>query len=227
MHRKTERWAGLWTLVAAVWWWHTIINLESADAIAIMGMLERRRVGGRARQNVNKHKIYHGLRQPSINNGSHNNQPKTGSRSGGKYGGEVRLAGRVREARYHHFGGIVTWIIGINSTKIVDFSNNFFLGRFVLFSKTQPRCPRSTPSPEATGVGRLEMQKAMPLDRRATPPWWCSLLDGWTLVNHLFVLFLCKKCYGMLDQSEFCFVLLCVVNVNCSIIRSSWILNVA
>ena len=29
-------------------WWHTIINLELADAIAIMGMLERRRVGGRA-----------------------------------------------------------------------------------------------------------------------------------------------------------------------------------
>jgi hypothetical protein len=24
-------------------------------------------------------------------------------------------------------------------------------------------------------VGRLEMQKAMPLDRRPTPPWWCSL----------------------------------------------------
>ncbi len=87
----------------------------------------------------------------------------------------------------------------------------FFLGQFVLFSKTQPRRPWSTPSPEATGVGQLEMQKAMPQDRGPTPPWWCSLLDGLTLVNHLFVLFLCSKCYGygMLDKREFCFVLVC------------------
>ena len=70
-------------------------------------------------------------------------------------------------------------------------------------------------------MGRLEMQKAMPLDQRPTPPWWCSLLDGSTLVNHVFVLFLCRKCYGMVDKREFCFVLLCVVNVNCSIKYSS------
>ncbi len=207
-----------------------------------MGMLERRRVGGRVHGETpfqclgcriewhkinNKHEIHHGLRQLSINNGSHNNQPKTGSRDGVKYGGEVRRAGRMGEAWYHHFGGIVSWITGINYNKNVEFSNNFFLSRFVLFSKTQPRHPRSTPSPEAAGVGRLEMQKAMPLDRRPTPPWWCSLLDGSTLVNHLFVLFLCNKCYSMLDKREFCFVLLCVVNVNCSIKRSSWILIVA
>ena len=92
------------------------------------------------------------------------------------------------EARYHHFWGIVSWITGINYNKIVEFSNQFFLGRFVLFTKTQPLRPWSTPSPEATGVGCLEMQNAMPLDRRPTPPWWCSLLDGSTLVNHLFVL---------------------------------------
>jgi hypothetical protein len=86
-----------------------------------MGMLERRRVGGRAhgetlfhrlgrrieQQKINKHEIHHGLRQPSINNGSHNNQPKTGSRGGEKYGGEVRQVGRMGEVRYHHFGGIV------------------------------------------------------------------------------------------------------------------------
>ena len=57
---------------------------------------------------INKHEIHHDLRQPPINNGSHNNQPKTGSRDGGKYGGEVRRAGRVGEARYHHFRGIVS-----------------------------------------------------------------------------------------------------------------------
>ena len=56
----------------------------------------------------NKHEIHHGLRQPSINYGSHNNQPKTGSRVGGKYGGEVRQAGRVGVAQYHHSGGVVS-----------------------------------------------------------------------------------------------------------------------
>ncbi len=105
--------------------------------------------------------------------------------------------------------------------KSLSLVTNCFLSQFVLFSKTQPRHPRSTPSPEANRVGQLEMQKAMPLDRRPTPPWWCSLLDDSTLVNHLFVLFLCRKCSGMVDKREFCFVLLCVVNINCSIKRSS------
>ena len=44
---------------------------------------------------------------------------------------------------------------------------------------------------------------------------------GWfDSFNHLFVLFLCRKCYGMVDKREFCFVLLCAGNVNCSIKRS-------
>jgi len=30
-----------------------------------------------------------------------------------------------------------------------------------------------------------------------------------------------NKCYGMLDKRKFCIVLLCVVNVNCSIKQSS------
>jgi len=89
--------------------------LESAEAI--MGMLEQRRVCWRAHgetpfhrlgQIINKHEIHHGLRQPLINNGSHHNQPKTGSRDGGKYGEDVRQAGRVGEVQYHHFGGVVS-----------------------------------------------------------------------------------------------------------------------
>jgi hypothetical protein len=32
-------------------------------------------------------------------------------------------------------------------------------------------------------VGPLEMQKAMPLDRQPTPPWWCSLLDGFNQID--------------------------------------------
>jgi len=88
----------------------------------MIGTLEQRHVGGRAhgetwfhqlgrridQQKINKHKIHHGLRQLPINNGSHNNQPKSGSRDGGKYGGKVRQVGRVGEARYHHFGGVVS-----------------------------------------------------------------------------------------------------------------------
>ncbi len=87
-------------------------NNQPRIAEAIMGMLERRHMGGRAHgvtplhrlgrriehQKLNKHEIHHGLRQPSINNGSHNNQPKTGCCNGGKYGGEVRQAGHVGEA---------------------------------------------------------------------------------------------------------------------------------
>jgi hypothetical protein len=65
-----------------------------------------------------KHEIHHDLRQPLINNGSHNNQPKTGSRNGEKHGGEVQRAGGVGEARYHHFGGIVNWITGTNWYKL-------------------------------------------------------------------------------------------------------------
>ena len=64
-------------------------NNQPRIAEAIMGMLERRHMGGRAHGESpfhrNKHEIHHGLRQPSINNGSHNNQPKTGSHEGGKY----------------------------------------------------------------------------------------------------------------------------------------------
>ncbi len=64
-----------------------------------------------------------------------NYQPKTGSRNGGKYGGEVQRAGHVGEAQYRHFGGVVSWITGINNNKIVEFNSYFFLGRFVLYLK--------------------------------------------------------------------------------------------
>ena len=86
----------------------------------IMGMLKRRCVGGRVhgetpfhhlghqieRQKINKHEIHHSLRQPLINNGSHINQPKTGSPDGEKYGGKVRRAGRVGEAQYLILGAL-------------------------------------------------------------------------------------------------------------------------
>jgi hypothetical protein len=142
------------------------------------------RVGGRAhgetpfqhlgrrieRQKKKKHKIHHGLRQPSINNGSHNNQPKKGqlqrrevwrgcATSGTRGGNEIpSFLGRCKLNNWYK---LLKWLSLVT----------IFFGRFVLFSKTQPPRPWSTPSPEATGVGRLEMQKAsMPLDRRPTPP---------------------------------------------------------
>ncbi len=43
----------------------------------------------------------------------HNNQPKKGGRDGGYDGGEVRRAGHAGEARYHHFGGVVSRRRGI------------------------------------------------------------------------------------------------------------------
>ena len=44
--------------------------------------------------------------QPPINNGSHNNQPKTGVRDGGEYGEDVHRSGAQGEVRYHYFGGV-------------------------------------------------------------------------------------------------------------------------
>ncbi len=44
-----------------------------------------------------------GHRWPPIENFTHNNQPKTGSRDGGDYEGEARQAGGAGEARYHRF----------------------------------------------------------------------------------------------------------------------------
>ena len=89
-----------------------------------MGMLERRRVGGRAhgetpfhrlgrrieRQKINKHEIHHGLRQPSINNSSHNNQPKTGSRTEGSMEGrcDEQDAWGKGDTIILDFGGVVS-----------------------------------------------------------------------------------------------------------------------
>jgi len=40
-----------------------------------------------------KNNLHRGLRLPPINNNTHNNQPKTGGRNGGDYGGDARRAG--------------------------------------------------------------------------------------------------------------------------------------
>ena len=44
-----------------------------------------------------------GLRWPPIVKKSHNNQPKTGGRNGGDYGGEAGQAVGAEGARYHCF----------------------------------------------------------------------------------------------------------------------------
>ena len=46
-----------------------------------------------------------GHRRPPIEHFTHNNQPKTGGRDGGEYGGKVRQVGGAGGARYHCFGG--------------------------------------------------------------------------------------------------------------------------
>jgi hypothetical protein len=57
----------------------------------------------------------------------------------------------------------------------------FFLGPFILFSKTPRHRPRPTPSAEAPWGGVAQNIKAVPLDRRPAPTWCCSLLDGYCL----------------------------------------------
>ena len=54
----------------------------------------------------------------------------------------------------------------------------FFRSPFILFSKTLRHSPRPTPSAEAPGGGAAQNIKAVPLDQRPAPPWFCSLLDG-------------------------------------------------
>jgi len=45
------------------------------------------------RRKINENEIQHGLRWLPINEIVHNNQPKTGGRDGGDYGGEAQRAG--------------------------------------------------------------------------------------------------------------------------------------
>ena len=53
-------------------------------------------------------KIRRGLEWPPIDKITHNNQPKTGGRNGGDYGGEAQQAEGAGEARYHYFYGIIS-----------------------------------------------------------------------------------------------------------------------
>ena len=63
-----------------------------------------------------------------------NNQPKTGGRNGGDYGGETRRAGGVgkRDSIVFWRGGSIGEVE--NYKLIVEFSKYFFLGQFILFS---------------------------------------------------------------------------------------------
>ncbi len=47
------------------------------------------------------------------------------------------------------------------------------------------------------------------------------MLDGLPLVNHLFVLFPCSKCSGMVDKREFFVLVCCECRADCSIKWSS------
>jgi hypothetical protein len=79
------------------------------------------------------------------------------------------------------WGGIsVEWRLK-NKIKSLSLLINFFLGPFILFSKTPGHRPRPTPSAEAPGGGAAQNIKAVPLDRRPAPSWCCSLLDGYCL----------------------------------------------
>ena len=74
-------------------------------------------------QKLTKEKIHLGHRRPPIKHFTHNNQPKTGGRDGGEYGGKMRQVGGVGEAQYHRVGGGVRVDGGKNLNKIVEFTN--------------------------------------------------------------------------------------------------------
>ncbi len=52
-----------------------------------------------------QYEIHHGLNWPPIDHFTHNNQPKTGSRDGGEYEGEIRQAGGGGESMVLSFWG--------------------------------------------------------------------------------------------------------------------------
>ncbi len=136
--KETERCAGLWPEVAAVWGYKATINLESATAAG--WMLERRHAGwgacggtpshclGRRTERCknNRNTKHGGIYWPPIGRPKQNNQPKTGSHDGGEHGGDMQRAGHMEEALCHHFGGVVCWIGGKKLKKILSLVTNFF-----------------------------------------------------------------------------------------------------
>ena len=86
---------------------------------------------------------------------------------------------RRRGSTMQFFGGalLVDRRLKIKN-KLLSLENNFFLGPFILFSKTPRHRRRPTPSAEASGGGAAQNIKALLLDQQPAPPWCCSLLDG-------------------------------------------------
>ncbi len=103
----------------------------------------------------------------------------------------------------------------LNDNKIVEISNFFFsAGLFYLVKPSHAALGQPLPQ-RLPGWGGWKCKK--PCCWTGDQPhhggvlcWMVGLLS-----TICFVLFLCRKCYGMLDKREFCFVLLCgVVNVS-------------
>ena len=83
------------------------------SALSVKEILERWRAGGGARgetlshrlgrrmelPKINENNIHGGVNWPPIGKSTHDNQPKTGSRSRGEHGGDMRRAGRMGDVR--------------------------------------------------------------------------------------------------------------------------------
>ena len=121
-----------------------------------------------------------GHQRPPNDDITHNNQPKTSGHDGGEYEGEARRARGAGEARYHRFGGALELMDVKNYNKIVEFTNYFFLGPFIIFSKTPRHCPRPTPFAEALGGGAAQNIKAVQA-RPGTGSTMVSFFVGWLL----------------------------------------------
>ena len=82
-------------------------------------------------------------------------------------------------------------------------TNSSILSQNVMVAKSEQSLKAFASIVLVAGGGGARNTITMPLDWRPASPWWCSLLDGSTLVKHLFLLFPCSKCYGMVDKMEF------------------------
>ena len=84
-------------------------------------------------------------------------------------------------------GGALELMEVKTNIKLLSLLISYFLSGIVERTTLLERHPRPTPSAECPSGGAAQIIKAVPLDRRLVPPWWCSLLGGYFLEERCFV----------------------------------------
>ncbi len=148
--------------------------------IAVGGMLERGCTGvGACRESSSHNESCQGLRQPPIDEDTHNNQPEIDGPGGGDTGEEIWPRVIAWEMWCHHFGGDSDQSNNKTKINLLLIEINFFLGRIIKLNKTLVNYTWPTPSKEAPGGGVGWFVTSMPLSWWMAPPWLRGLLDGW------------------------------------------------